>query len=175
MKAEIAKIAPGDAGNLERFLNDNRRKLDGFRPILERPFLGWKDLLSRDLLKLVPMIRPWRSVESELRRYFSDPRIRLAFSFQSKYLGMSPFNCPSLFSILSFLEYEFGVWHPIGGCSAVSEAMARIAREMGVEISLGEDVAAKCSSRVAGPRECGRTAGFTTRTRSSSTPTSPTR
>jgi phytoene desaturase len=140
MKAEIAKLAPDDAGNLERFLNDNRRKLDGFRPILERPFLGWKDLLSRDLLKLIPMIRPWRSVESELRRYFSDPRIRLAFSFQSKYLGMSPFNCPSLFSILSFLEYEFGVWHPIGGCSAVSEAMARIAREMGVEISLGEDV-----------------------------------
>ena len=31
---------------------------------------------------------------------------------------MSPFNCPSLFSILSFLEYEYGVFHPIGGCSA---------------------------------------------------------
>ena len=53
---------------------------------------------------------------------------------------MSPFNCPSLFSILSYLEYEFGVWHPIGGCNAVSEVMARIAREMGVEISLGESV-----------------------------------
>ena len=67
-------------------------------------------------------------------------RIRLAFSFQSKYLGMSPFNCPSLFSILSFLEYEHGVWHPIGGCAAVSEGMARIAREMGVTFSLGEEV-----------------------------------
>ena len=53
---------------------------------------------------------------------------------------MSPFNCPSLFSILSFLEYEFGVWHPIGGCAAVSEGMARIAREMGVTFSLGEEV-----------------------------------
>ena len=55
------------------------------------------------------------------RRYFSDPRIRLAFSFQSKYLGMSPYRCPSLFSILSFLEYEHGVFHPIGGCGAVTE------------------------------------------------------
>jgi phytoene desaturase len=66
--------------------------------------------------------------------------LRLAFSFQSKYLGMSPFQCPSLFSILSFLEYEHGVFHPIGGCGAVSEAMAQVARRMGVQFSLGEPV-----------------------------------
>ncbi len=86
------------------------------------------------------MLRPWKSLDRELGRYFGDERIRLAFSFQSKYLGMSPFNCPSLFSILSFLEYEFGVWHPIGGCAAVSEGMARVARELGVTFSLGEEV-----------------------------------
>ena len=63
----------------------------------------------------------------------------MAFSFQSKYLGMSPYRCPSLFSILSFLEYEHGVYHPIGGCGAVTDAMARIAREMGVDILLGEE------------------------------------
>ncbi len=140
MKQEIARISPADAANLARYLNENRTKLEGFRPILERPFLGWRDLLSWDLVKVLPMLRPWRSVDSELGRFFSDPRIRLAFSFQSKYLGMSPFNCPSLFSILSFLEYEYGVWHPIGGCSAVSEAMARIAAEMGVTFSLGDEV-----------------------------------
>ena len=67
-------------------------------------------------------------------------RIRLAFTFQSKYLGMSPFKCPSLFSILSFLEYEHGVFHPIGGCGAVSSAMARIAEEMGGEIHYSEAV-----------------------------------
>lgn len=64
----------------------------------------------------------------------------MAFTFQSKYLGMSPFQCPSLFSILSFLEYEHGVFHPIGGCSAVTQAMARVAGEMGVDIRLNEGV-----------------------------------
>jgi phytoene desaturase len=53
---------------------------------------------------------------------------------------MSPFRCPSLFSILSFLEYEHGVWHPLGGCSAITEAMARVSRRLGVEICLNEDV-----------------------------------
>ena len=53
---------------------------------------------------------------------------------------MSPFRCPSLFTILSFLEYEHGVYHPVGGCGAVSEAMAGLARRMGVDIRLGAGV-----------------------------------
>src|SRR5579884_4524759 len=53
---------------------------------------------------------------------------------------MSPYRCPSLFSILSFLEYEHGVYHPIGGCNAVMEAMSRVAERLGVEIRLGEAV-----------------------------------
>jgi phytoene desaturase len=53
---------------------------------------------------------------------------------------MSPFRCPSLFTILSFLEYEYGVFHPTGGCGAVSDAMARVAERMGVEIQLSTPV-----------------------------------
>ncbi|WP_439625081.1 phytoene desaturase family protein [Gemmata sp.] len=140
LEAEVAKLSPADAQHLRRFLSENRDKLEKFRPTLESPFLRWRDLLSWDLIKLLPTLRPWQSLDRELGRYFGDERIRLAFSFQSKYLGMSPFNCPSLFSILSFLEYEFGVWHPIGGCGAVSEAMARVARDLGVTFSLGDEV-----------------------------------
>jgi phytoene desaturase len=140
MEQAIAELSPDDAPNFRRFLSDNRAKLARFRGILERPFLGWRDLFSPALLKALPILRPWLSLDGELARYFRDPRLRLAFSFQSKYLGMSPFNCPSLFSILSFLEYEHGVFHPLGGCGAVTEAMARVARDLGVTISLGEEV-----------------------------------
>ena len=140
MAAEVAKLNPADGANVKRFILDNRVKLESFRQVLESPFHGWKDLLSWELIKLLPMLRPWASIDGDLRRYFRDPRTRLAFSFQAKYLGMSPFNCPSLFSILSYLEYDFGVWHPYGGCAAVSEGMARIAEEMGVEIELDEHV-----------------------------------
>ena len=95
-------------------------KLASFKKCLESPFRGWRDVLRWPILKLLPLLRPWLSLDQELARYFRDPRVRLAFSFQSKYLGMSPFKCPSLFSILSYLEYEHGVHHPIGGCGAVT-------------------------------------------------------
>jgi phytoene desaturase len=140
MERAIAALSPEDALRFGAFLADNREKLERFRPCLESPFESWRDILNPRMMKLLPRLRPWRSLDAELETYFSDSRVRLAFSFQSKYLGMSPFRCPSLFTILSFLEYEHGVFHPIGGCAAVSEAMARVARGLGVKIRLDEPV-----------------------------------
>jgi phytoene desaturase len=140
LQAEVARLSPHDAAALPRFMADNRKKLAAFRPVLEAAFHGWRDLIKPDMLKALPMMRPLRTVDSDLATYFSDERIRLAFSFQSKYLGMSPYRCPSLFTILSFMEYEFGVYHPRGGCGAVMEALARVAGEMGVKFRLGEPV-----------------------------------
>lgn len=140
METQIARISPADAAGFRRFLSENREKLRRFRPCLESPFLNWRDLLTPRMIGLLPLLRPWLSLDQELARYFSDPRIRLAFSFQSKYLGMSPFTCPSLFSILSFLEYEHGVFHPVGGCGAITAAMARLATRLGARIELDEQV-----------------------------------
>ncbi len=140
LQRSVAMISPQDAAAIPAFLADNRAKLAAFRPVLERPFNSWRDLLTPDMLRALPLLRPGRSVEQDLKRFFSDPRIRLGFSFQSKYLGMSPYKCPSLFTILAFMEYEFGIFHPRGGTGAVMAAMADAARRLGVRIKLNEPV-----------------------------------
>jgi len=142
LQRQVAALCPRDAQRIADFLKDNRVKLDRFAPILENEVSSWTQLLSPEMLKLLPLVKVHKSLEQDLASYFSDQRVRLAFSFQSKYLGMSPYQCPSLFSILSFLEYEYGVFHPLGGCARVSERMAEIAREMGVDLRLGEEVQA---------------------------------
>jgi phytoene desaturase len=140
MEKQIAGFSPADAPGFRRFLQENRSKLAAMEPCLENAFMGWQDLVQMRMLKMLPMLRPHQSVDTYLKRFFKDERVRLAFCFQSKYLGMSPFRCPSLFSILSFLEYEHGVFHPIGGCAAITAAMARVAQRLGVEICLNEPV-----------------------------------
>jgi phytoene desaturase len=140
MVAEIAKLSPADAPQFRRFMDYNRVKLRKFAPCLQVPFPGWTSLINLRLLAVLPFLKPWKSLHAELAGYFKDPRLQLAFTFQSKYLGMSPFQCPSLFSILSFLEYEHGIWHPIGGCNALTRGMARMAEELGVQIKLSTPV-----------------------------------
>jgi phytoene desaturase len=140
LEQEIAKLDAQDARQIRRFIEANRRKLVDFTPVLQRPFESLLDYLAPSVLSALRHIVPLTSVDTELKKFFRDPRVRLAFSFQTKYLGMSPFRCPNLFTFLAFLEYEYGIWHPVGGCGAVSEGMARAARDLGAEIRLGEAV-----------------------------------
>ena len=140
MAAELARFSPADAKALPRFMADNRAKLAVFRPVLENAFNSMRDLMRPNVLRGLSKLRPHRSVDSDLGTYFKDDRIRLAFSFQSKYLGMSPFRCPSLFTILSFMEYEYGVFHPRGGTGAVMAAMARVVRDLGGRVEVNDPV-----------------------------------
>lgn len=136
MAAEIAKLNADDATRFPRFLDENRAKFNAFTKVLQRPWKGLTDYLDPQLAAMLPLVRPHSTVDKDLGRYFKDPRVRLAFSFQAKYLGMSPFNCPSLFTILSYLEYDYGVFHPTGGCNAVSTAMAGAAEALGATVEL---------------------------------------
>jgi phytoene desaturase len=140
MEAELAKFAPADAKGLRPFMAENRAKLAVFRPVLERAFETPLDMVKWDMIRALPLLRPWSTVDRDLARHFADPRVRLAFSFQTKYLGMSPFRCPSLFTILSHLEYEHGVFHPVGGCGVVSAAMQRVAERLGAKFRFGAAV-----------------------------------
>jgi phytoene desaturase len=140
MEREMSRVSPVDNGGFTRFMVDNRKKFASFAPVLQKPFTSPLDLLDARMTALLPYFRPCKSVEGDLRSFFKDERLRLACAFQSKYLGMSPFSCPSIFTILSFLEYEFGIFHPRGGCGAVSRAMARVAQSLGASIHLSEPV-----------------------------------
>lgn len=140
MAAQLSAIEPADGPAFLRFIRDNRRKLALMEPILRRPIRGLRDLVTLDTLKVAPTIRPWQSLYGYLSGYFRNEQVRLALSFQSKYLGMSPFECPSLFSILPYIEYEYGIWHPRGGCNALTAAMAEVAEEYGATIRCGAPV-----------------------------------
>ena len=129
-----------DAEGFKRYITENRKKLNRSRGCLQTPWKGPSDLLSKRSFSAATVLRPWASVASDLERLFDDERVRLAMSFQTKYLGMSPFHAPSLFTILAFLEYEHGIFHAKGGLGSITTRMGEIAKEMGVKFELETEV-----------------------------------
>lgn len=140
MCRRIARIDPHDGAGFARYIADNRLKLKLMEPILRSPIRSPMDLLQFRDPRLALALKPHLSVHGLNAKYFRHPAVQLAVGFQSKYLGMSPYECPSLFTILPFIEYEYGVWHPLGGCNALMTAMADACVEMGVEFELGSPV-----------------------------------
>ena len=129
-----------DAEGFKRYITVNRKKLNRSRGCLQTPWKGPSDLLSKRAVSAATVLKPWASVASDLERLFEDERVRLAMSFQTKYLGMSPFHAPSLFTILAFLEYEHGIFHAKGGLGSITARMGEIAKEMGVRFELETEV-----------------------------------
>lgn len=140
MERELEEVFPGSSEGFRRYMREQGEKFRCIYPCLQRPYHSLTSYLSPRLLKALPHVLTTRTVHDVLGDYFDDERLKLAFTFQAKYLGMSPWHCPGLFSILSFTEYRYGVYHVQGGLNRISHAMASRFRELGGSLRLESPV-----------------------------------
>ncbi|UWZ81679.1 phytoene desaturase family protein [Occallatibacter riparius] len=141
MKAEIEKHFPGDGANLDRFLARESLRFAKLYPCLQKQYGTVASMMSPTLLAAAPHIAAGQSLYSVLGDYFRSEELRLAFTFQSKYLGMSPWDCPGLFAMIPYTEHAHGVYHVMGGLSRISHALADVAASEGAEIHTSSPVA----------------------------------
>jgi phytoene desaturase len=141
MEVEIEKHFPGEGASFARFLDRESRRFGRLYPCLQRPYNTVASMVSPTLLAAVPHIAAGRSLHKVLASYFRSEELRLAFTFQSKYLGMSPWDCPGLFTMIPYTEHAHGVYHVMGGLCRISQAFAEVAREEGAEIHTSSPVA----------------------------------
>ncbi len=140
LKGEIARLFPGDEAGYDRYTRDHIIKFKRTYACLRVPYSTWYSYFNPRLLKALPVMDLQRSLYNVLAKYFKFNDMRIAMTFQAKYLGMSPWNCPGPFSILSYIEHAFGVYHPMGGVHKLTEAMAQVVRENGGKIFLNQGV-----------------------------------
>ncbi len=139
-KQEIARLFPGDEAGYDRWFKAQKRKFSLMYPCLKVPYIRWYHYLRPKLLKALPFMQNFTSLYKVLSQYFKHDDMRIAMTFQAKYLGMSPWECPGSFSILSYIEHAFGIFHPIGGVHKITEAMAKIVEEEKGRVVLNKPV-----------------------------------
>jgi len=141
MRGELQRVFDEGCEGYHRFMANERRRFQALYPCITRDYSSLRSFLSWDLLKALPWLAFPKSVFANLGQYFKGEHLRLAFCFQSKYLGMSPWQCPALFTMLPYLEHEYGIYHVKGGLNKIALAMAQVIRENGGEIHTGTGVA----------------------------------
>ena len=136
------------AGRAEakRFLAFCARAARVYR-VLEAPFIKAQKPNLIDLTLAIGLhrpgdqwsIMPYRSMWSELGRYFHDPRLRQLFGRYATYCGASPFRAPATMMLIAHVEQQ-GVWLVEGGMQRIPEALARVATGLGADLRYGDGV-----------------------------------
>lgn len=140
-KTQLAAMRPDLPDAFERWYVEHIRKnVVGYTPYLGSPVrsaLGY--LRFQELMAALPF-RPWESLYDHYWRFFRDERLVYGLSYPAKYLGMHPTICSSIFSLIAFLEFADGIWHPEGGFRALAQALARAVTDLGGRIYVNQPV-----------------------------------
>ena len=137
--AEIRRIEPKDAEGYLRLLEHTKKIFDvGFVDLGDKPFHTIWSMLkcAPDLVRL----GNYKTVVQMTNKYIKNEKLRRVFSFQPLLVGGNPFNTTSIYSLIAYLERQWGVQFAMGGTGALVGALGRLMEEVGIEIRLSEEV-----------------------------------
>lgn len=150
MARRIAEMSgPADAARYPRFLEELRQLYEDSIPhFVRKNYRSVVDFAAPAQLGRVVRNHMLSNLARRVERRFSDPKLRMLFSFQTMYLGLSPYDAPWVYGTLAYMEYGEGIWYPKGGLPAIAEAIATLAKARGAEIRLEANVVSIEGSRV---------------------------
>ncbi len=135
----IASFNADDVAGYRAFMRQTARIYNrAFADLAEQPFDRLKTFLevTPELVRL----GAHRSVYHSVARYFSDERLRAAFSFHPLFIGGNPFRASAIYSIIPYLERKGGVHFAMGGMYSVVTGLTSLFERLGGRLLLNEPV-----------------------------------
>jgi phytoene desaturase len=138
MEEQFSKFGHEKVPAFRRWLKESREKYKAAYPRFVanaadsmRFYAGFASLFP---------FKPWQSLAQHYDSYFRDERLMWALGYTAAYTGLHPTRCSSLFSMIPYLEMDFGLWHVQGGFRTLSRGMMRCGEDLGVTFRMGEPV-----------------------------------
>jgi phytoene desaturase len=142
MHTQLEAIEPYSFQNFLRYIEEGGRHYKlAMEQLVERDFRTASEFFALNNIPLVFRVQALLPHYQHVSKFFKHPHLRAAFTFQDVYMGLSPFEAPSTFSMMPYTELTHGVWYPKGGMSSVVAALMDIACEAGVEFEFDIPVA----------------------------------
>jgi 1-hydroxy-2-isopentenylcarotenoid 3,4-desaturase len=135
------KIEPGAKEKMKEYLKLSEYEYD----------IAMKDFIYKDYKHLTDFLRPklifegtklhmFQKLDDFAQRYFKSDKIRKILEYTIVFLGGSPYDSPALYSLMSHVDFNMGVWFPKGGMGELVQAMYKLAKEQGAKFKFNEPV-----------------------------------
>lgn len=139
IKDEIRRISPIDVDGYDALFKESERIYRiGYEQLATQPFHRFGDMLK--ILHHMLRLRVYRSVWDLVAGHIQHEKLRQAFSVQPLLVGGNPFDTTCIYSLIHFLEREFGVHFAMGGTGALVDGFAQLMAEEGISVRLNETI-----------------------------------
>ncbi len=142
LEALFEKIEPGSAAKLRKFLTEAEYKYRvGMGEFVHKPSHNIWEFADLRILSSMIRLQMFTNLSSHVRQLFKSEKLIQLLEFPVLFLGATPQKTPALYSLMNYADMSLGTWYPMGGMFNIVEAMASLARELGVEIKTNQEVA----------------------------------
>ncbi len=135
-------IEPGAGAKLRRYLDASRYQYDVvMQNFMHKNFDTPLDFLTWRMVQAGTKLSAFTTMSRYVARFFKTPLLQKIMQYQLLFLGSSPFKTPSIYNVMGHIDFNMGVYYPMGGIHRLVEALADIARKHGAAIRSGVAVA----------------------------------
>lgn len=96
-----------------------------------------KDVISNGLTMLRLALTP---IDRYVSQFVHDKRLKQILEYQMVFLGTSPFKAPAIYSLMSALDFNEGVYYPRGGIYEIITSLVSIGKANGVNYHFNAEV-----------------------------------
>lgn len=128
----LESISEEDAQGYLGFLSDiYKRYLIAKDAFITRSFRSFWDFYNPSSLMTGLKLRTFNDAYSSIVKFVKDERLRKSLAFQTLYIGVSPYQGPSLYTMIPMIELFYGVYFIKGGMYTLAQALERLFKELG--------------------------------------------
>jgi phytoene desaturase len=136
---QIARWNPTDREGYQRLIGTTKAIFEkGFVELADKPFLS-----AWDMVRIIPdliRLQSHKTVYGYVSQFIENDFLRRCFSFHPLLVGGNPFNTTSIYTMIHYLEREWGVHFAMGGTGAIVKALVRLIEELGGTLRLNAEV-----------------------------------
>jgi phytoene desaturase len=142
MKAQVEAIEPGSFLKYQSYVKEGYEYFNlSMNDLLGKNFDHLFEFVNLKSIRLLIKLKVWIKHSNYIKRFFKDPHLRMAFTFQNIYVGQNPYQAPAFFSMLPSAEIAEGALFPKGGMHRIVEKLLETATESGVQFQYKKPVA----------------------------------
>jgi phytoene desaturase len=134
-------MEPGAKEKMKEYLKLSEYEYEiAMRDFIYKDYRHLTDFFKPKLIVEGTKLHMFQKLDDFAQRFFKSEKIRKILEYTIVFLGGSPYDSPALYSLMSHVDFNMGVWFPKGGMGKLAEVMKKIAEEQGVEFVFNEPV-----------------------------------